>query len=485
VGASRSIPGGVGAAAIVIAALVACALLAAAAPAQAAAPSFSVTPDGLMSPDFKRRAHDYAVRCEPGATRLHVDGARGWRTRIGAGRFRHGDLVKRLDADSAASVDVTFRNRASKQRRSYHLRCLPADFPEYSFDREAPGGPKLFTMQLGWHFAAIFDRNGVPVWWYRASGEPDNFQILPDGTIAYDPVDEASFQTGDYEIRTLKGRLLRVVRGAGGAAADIHEIQLLPNGNYLIGAQVEYQADATAFGGTASSTVIGIEIQELTPQGDLVWHWDSRDHIGLAETGRWWDDPFLDDEPYDIVHWNSAEPVGKHRMLLSFRHLDAVYEIDRRTGDVIWKLGGTETPESLEVRNDPHAADPLGAQHDARMLPDGTVTIHDNRTGLDGPPRVVRYRIDAKDGTARLIQTITDPDVPFSFCCGSARRFESGDWLIGWGGDGRVGAYDADGNRLFNMKLAVGFSYRANPVPEGVVTMKDIRDAMNVIASRG
>ena len=36
-------------------------------------------------------------------------------------------------------------------------------------------------------------------------------------------------------------------------------------------------------------------------------------------------------------------------------------------------------------------------------------------------------------GTATLLQSITDPDVPASNCCGSARRLGNGDWLIDWG----------------------------------------------------
>ncbi len=454
------------------------------APALGSRPSFAVAPTDSMTPKYRFDRHDYGVRCGPEADRLNIDGVKGWRSRLGSDPYRGGDRTIRLRKHSTREIRVTFRNRASGKNSTYHVRCLPRTFPDYSFRRLAPGGPKLFAMQLGYRWAAIFDRNGAPVWWYRASGEPDNFQILPDGTIAFDPVDQADFQTGDYEIRTLRGRLLRVIRGANGAAADIHEIQLLPNGNYLIGAQVEYEADATAYGGSVDSTVIGIEIQEVTPGGDLVSSWSSQDHIGLEETGRWWNVPILDDEPYDASHWNSVEPVGKHRMLLSFRHLDAVYEVDRRSGDIVWKLGGTETPESLDVVDDPHGDYPLGGQHDARMLADGSITIHDNRTGLGDPPRAVRYQVDADAGTARLVQSVADPKVPSSFCCGSARRLDSGDWLVGWGGDGTVGGYDADGSPLFRLKLGLGFSYRANPVPDGVVSKRKLRSAMNALAGR-
>jgi arylsulfotransferase ASST len=464
---------------VALAAMAAMAVLAAS--AAAARPSFDVNSDGAMTPKFRFDRHDYAVRCSADANRLLIDGAPGWQARVGTGKFRGGDRTIRLRIRSASQLRIAFRNRKRGSRQAFHVRCLPRAFPDYSFHRNAPGGPKLFSMQLFSRWAVIFDRNGAPVWWYRASGEADNFQILADGTIAFDPVDQASLQTGDYEIRTLRGRLLRVVRGAGGATADIHEIQLLPNGNYLIGAQVEYQDDVTAYGGSPSSTVIGIEIQEITPDGDLVSSWDSRDHIGLEESGRWWDQSILDNEPYDVVHWNSAELIGKNRLLLSFRHLDAVYLVNRRSGKVIWKLGGTETPESLDVLNDPHGDYPLGGQHDARLLPDGSISIHDNRTGLGDPPRAVRYRVNTDAGTARLVQSIEDPEVPTSFCCGSARRLDSGDWLIGWGGDSMVGGYDSEGNRLFDLELATGFSYRTIPVPDGAVTLRQLRRAMDAM----
>ena len=132
---------------------------------------------------------------------------------------------------------------------------------------------------------------------------------------------------------------------------------------------------------------------------------------------------------------NAIEPVGDDAILISLRHTDAVYKIDKATGDVIWKLGGTWTPKSLTVTDDPQGAYPLGGQHDVRLQPDGTITIHDNDTNLPSPPqRVVRYEIDEATHTAKLVEQKTDPEAPGSFyCCGSARRSADGSWLISWG----------------------------------------------------
>src|SRR6185295_8007547 len=135
---------------------------------------------------------------------------------------------------------------------------------------------------------------------------------------------------------------------------------------------------------------------------------------------------------YDVPHWNSIEPHG-NAVIASFRQVDAVYKINKATGNIVWKLGGSTTPRSLTVLGDPRSY-PLGGQHDARLLPDGTLSIFDNRTYLtNGQPRVVQYSIDQVARTATLVGSITDPNIPLSYCCGSARQLPNQDWLINWG----------------------------------------------------
>jgi hypothetical protein len=137
---------------------------------------------------------------------------------------------------------------------------------------------------------------------------------------------------------------------------------------------------------------------------------------------------------------------------------------------VLWKLGGVHSDKSMTVLGDPQAAYPLGGQHDARILPDGTLTVHDNNTGLAPALRAVRYRIDERLRTARLIQAVSDPQIPFSGCCGSARRLDDGSWLTSWGGNPVVAGYSPGGARTFALVFGGVFSYRANPVPRSVST---------------
>jgi Arylsulfotransferase (ASST) len=448
-------------------------------------PSFSTSP--ALDPAFAWQVHDYAVRCNQSPVSIHVTLPAGWQGKVQGGPLRSTDFTSQRSLSAGRAVVVSFYPSSDPSSGSYfHVRCLPRDFPPYNFVRTGPGGPEFFMLQMNHNYATIFDQHGVPIWWFKSDGSPINAQVLPDGTVAWVPVKSTSGPlTGAFVIRTLEGQFVRTVNTVGAPTTDLHELQLLPGGNYLLAGQVtKSHVDTNAYGGSADASVLGFEVQEVTPHGRLVWKWDSLHHIGLGQTPtRWWNVVVGQPQPYDIQHWNSAEADGKY-VLLSFRNLDAVYEINRRTGDIAWKLGGTPTPKSLTVLNDPYGSYPLGGQHDARRLPDGTISIHDNLTDLNAPPRAVRYQIDPQAGTADLVQSITDPDAPESSCCGSARMLPSGDWLIGWGRNPFVGAYNSSGQRIFKLQVPGGTYYRASPVPPHELTAQRLRQAMNTMAPR-
>ena len=451
-------------------------------PASASArPNFTVRPAAALDAPFRWDVTDHALRCEERVVRIQVRGAPGWRTKVGGRPFRRGSFSVPMSGKPGRRTVVTFRR--GRRVRRFHLRCLPADYPDYEFRRVRPGGPAFLFIQMDRYYPTIFNRDGVPVWWFKASGVPDNFMLLPDGRVALDPVDDRSFQIGTYEVRSLSGRFIRNVGNHGGGTADIHELLKLPNGNWMMGRQViRGGVDTSAFGGSANSRVVDIEIQEVTPRGRVVWRWNSGDHIRLAETGRWWNEPILDFEPYDIVHWNSVDVKGRY-VILSFRHLDAVYKIDRRTGRIVWKLGGTRTPKRLDVVGDPLGNFPLGAQHDARFLSDGTISVYDNRSALPQPARVVRYRVNERAGRARLVQAFGERRTPISVCCGSARRVGRS-WVVGWGGNSLIGGYNLRGRRLWSLTIDK-FTYRANYATSKQLKLRRVRRAMDRVARRG
>jgi arylsulfotransferase ASST len=436
-----------------------------------------------FSPKFGPNIHDYVVGCSDTPVTVKAHTSPGWEAAIGTDPFLSGDFVGAVPLSAGRAFTITVRQVGHPERYRYYVRCLPSDFPTYTFTRYRPVSPKYFSVEnfAGFtkRYAIIFNNDGVPMWWIHAPAQIT--KVLPDGTVRWD-----NRLTNQYEIHRLDGSLVRTL-GAVGHPANPHDLQLLPNGDHLVGAYVKQShVDTSAYGGSSDADVVNAELQEVSPGGQLVWDWKSQDHISLAETGRFW--PWAVHNPlsdgYDIVHWNSIEPDGGS-VIASFRHLDAVYKIKKSSGQIVWKLGGTATPESLRVLNDARSPT-FGAQHDARLLPDGTLTVFDDRTHLaQRTPRAVRFRIDQGKGTATLVQSISDPKVRAADCCGSVRRLPNRDWLISWGKTNPVGGYTPDGKRTFLLSFDKRFSHRAEPVPTGVLSARDLREGMDAMCSSG
>jgi hypothetical protein len=457
--------------------------------ATAAASPVQVTGSAL-TPAFDEVISDYTVTCgntvdlsvDPGDAAVSVDGA----------SFQTAPF--RASVDLQPDRGFAWVIRRGDQSTTYRARCLPSDFPKFTAER--PGQP-----QAQWYLVApnarlgqssehsyvvMFDNEGVPVWWYRdTTMTPFTVSLLPNGHLAW----SAAFGGAFYEHALDQDGALRFYQTVG-VPMDFHDFRVMANGDILVfGFSQRSGVDVSQFvAGKTSATVIDALIQELDPSdGHVVWSWNSKDHIGLNETDpRWWGQL---SEPYDIIHMNSVEDDGDG-IIFSARHLDAIYRIDKATGNIDWKLGSndpqTKTSESLTVVGDPNGDHPLGGQHDARRLPDGTVTVYDNGTDVQRAPRAVRYRIDPAAKTATLVESVSDPqDVPSSLCCGSSRKLPTGDWVMSWGANPIVEEMTPSSQRAFALHFADKyFSYRAEPLMPGQLDGATLRAAMDTLHPR-
>ena len=455
----------------------------------------SVSLSSGLKPAFSPAVSDYTTDCTtvpaatfsstaPSTTTVRFDG-----TAQSAGTVN-------LTAGQA----VTWTVQTSAGITSYSARCTPADLPGYV--ATVNGTPQaafyIVAPSLGARagpWVIIFNAQGVPVWWKRVDnfpGNPLDAKLLAPGELSWS-YNTFSYSFGaHHEVVGLDGALIRSVT-APAPGADHHDLTSTAGGNDLVISYVPRAAaqDLSAWGGPVSATVLDARVDEIAPDDTVVWTWSSGDHIALAESARWltaggiatgggWKLPDGSlTGGYDIAHANSVEDDGDG-IILSARHLDAVYRIDKASGSIDWKLGGSATPESLAVSGDTHAS-PLDGQHDARRLADGTVTIHDNGTLAGRPPRATRWRIDATANTAQLLEQVTDTRAPVSGCCGSARKLAGGNWVASWGANGLVTELAPDGTPQFTLEFlpATVFSYRADPVDAGELSASALRDGMN------
>jgi VCBS repeat-containing protein len=452
-----------------------------------ATPAISVQPE--LTPSFSPGVSDYAVRCSGDPLSMAVDASPGTYVSVDGGTPRSGAFASSVNLSGGQGFQfVVARGTRSD---TYHVRCLPSDFPPYDATVDGTPQAQWYLVTPSSNYAVVFDAHGVPVWWRPAETPPFDFKLLSNGHLGFFSTLNGSAGRLFQEY-SLDGTLVRATDTVG-TSADFHDYAELPNGNrYMLSYRLRDHVDVSAYTGSAQdmdAAVVDAEIQELAPDGSLVWSWNSKDHIGLDETGRWWN-PAMGTivrqtsdgrNVWDIVHMNSIEPDGDG-LIVSTRHTDAVYRIDRATGDITWKLGGTHRPQSLEiVGDDANAATDFGGQHDPRRQPDGTLTLHDNGTGTGRAPRALRFRVDTTARTATLVESVTDPLATASGCCGSARKLPGGNWVMSWGLTNLVTELTPSGARPFKLTFAPGvLSYRAAPVPPGVLSASALRTGMDV-----
>jgi len=470
--------------------------------------SIATTPG--MFPAFDAEIIDYVVRCDGNPVHLVVDGPADHELSINGGPFQAGHQETDVALTPGAAVTVV----DLALLRDYVIRCLPYDYPQFSVSGHGQQAEYYLTLPFGIsglsltpQYATIFDRNGVPVWWSKdrlASNYATLFDNRDLAIVRNDgqPTEVASLLFGS-PVNTI------TVDGMpGGATFDGHDVLRLANGNYVVVYNIVTTMDVSgAFpnhSGDPSLTSAGVldhVLVEVEPDGTVVWSWKTSDHIAPSELAPQWEETLytgLHPNGYDIYHWNSVErtPTG---YMLSFRHNDAIYAITRDPGqpddgDVEWKLGGTTRPESLDIVGDPvfTGGSGFGGQHDARRLPDGTITLHDNGTNLSRAPRGVRYDLDldtpvGTGGTATLVEQVRDePGVPSSFCCGSARRLPGGNWLFGFGSSNAFEEIAPtgdiarpDGDVVFRVAFSGGpLEYRTEPIAPGFLNFWYLRIAM-------
>jgi Arylsulfotransferase (ASST) len=477
-----------------------------AAPRAGAAVDVAATPP--LRPAFDLKVSDYVARCPSGKPlRVFVHASDGDRVSVGGGDRRGGTFE--APVSRAPPHAFTIRVRSGGGSTTHHVRCLPADFPDWTFDADGDAEAQWYLLApTGTHaygYMAFFDTDGVPVWWwYHDSGwGPWDANLMRDGTVSYARFFNDHFgirgHQDAYEIRRLDGSLVRRVRTPG-SSTDTHDMQQLPNGDYVLITYVRREgANLSPRGAPNRAVVYDCDIEELTPGGRLVWRWRSKDHIPISWTtgdnrSGWWAENGGRDAngvrtSFDLVHVNSVEPDGGDGLIVSARHLDAVLRISRKTGRIDWKLGGTHVRgKSLRVLGAPkgfRGERLFHGQHDARLWKDGSLTVYDNGTDRR-PPVADRFVIDAKARTATLVEQVADPEITESSAIGSARKLAGGDWVVNWGDSPIVTEQTPAGSIVRRFSFAGDrWSYRTVPVEPGRLGARTLRRAMSSMVAAG
>lgn len=416
---------------------------------------------------------DYAVHCDAGTTAVDValDLVPGATARINGISVGEGSTRVAVPADGLFTVDLALAGTTHRQ----HFRCLPPDFPRLDVERTGATDAGWYLTTLGVSnadatpFLVILDHRGAPVWYKRAATQVLDLKRLSNGTLAFTPLLGAAFGVDPergYVVTNLLGSLIaeRTTDDPAALPVDHHDYVEVPGGGWaLVSYPLVRNRDLTGLGAGyfADDSIVDGTIQELSPTGTEVWRWDASAHFVPTDAAFPQRFGLYPGEPHggevDLWHINSIQRVSGGDYVVSARHLDAIFRVDRSSGDVEWTLGGLPTvPNQLTIVGDP--LDGPRRPHHATLTGD-VLTLFDNRAGTGQPARAVAYRIDASAMTATLLWQIAEPMGRSSFGLGSTQVTPDGSRLVSWGGlQPMIEEYATDGQRLLRITQPDGLT---------------------------
>ena len=240
---------------------------------------------------------------------------------------------------------------------------------------------------------------------------------------------------------------------------DLHEFRLTPQGTALVIVNREKPADLTPVGGPADGTVLENGLEEIdVATGAIVHEWWSLDHVPITDT-----DVPPDGSHLEYFHMNSVALDTDGNYLISARHTNTIYKVDRRTGAIIWRLGGRKSDFQIG------AGAAFAWQHDVEVESRNTFRIFDNEASRTSPgkeTRVVWVKIDPRTRVATMVRELRHPDAISVGVEGGSQHLPDGNTVVSWGSAARVSEFTADGTLVFDATLPPMHStYRAYRFP--------------------
>jgi len=252
---------------------------------------------------------------------------------------------------------------------------------------------------------------------------------------------------------------LAEVHAGNGYQADLHEFQITPAGTALLTVYNAVHCDLSALGAAPDNGVTDSLLQEVDIRTGLVmFEWTSLDHIPLTNSYTSLRRSSAT-APFDFFHLNSINLDADGTLLVSSRNTWAVYDIDPRTGRVLWTLGGKHS-SFAEVGGAATAF-----QHDARPAGPDSYSVFDNGASPQdhAQSRGVVLSVNALTHSVSVAAQYLHPgDRLLSDSQGDMQALANGDWFIGWGQEPDLSEFSATGSLLFDASLPSGYeSYRA------------------------
>ncbi len=360
------------------------------------------------------------------------------RGRVGAAPFAFHFVVAEQDPIPHTPPGKQSEGSASEVQ-SYHSRpdlkppgvVVTADSPEasrgyiFAAPYSGPGqdGPMIFdnTGQLVWSDPLPFGVEATNL-------KLDTYLGQPVLTWWQGYIPPQGFGEGEDVIANSSYQQTARIKAGNGYRADLHDFHLTSNDTALLTVFDPIRCDLPSTAGPPGGAVTDGVFQEIDLKTRLVRReWHSLDHVAISESHssslhsstEW---------PFDYFHINSVLLDADGSTLVSGRNTWAVYRLDTHTGQVLWDLGGKHSSFHMG----PGTA--FAYQHDARELPDGTLSIFDNGgvPKVHSQSRAIQLALNPQTKTATLVRQYMHSPPLSSASQANFQTLPNGSAFIGW-----------------------------------------------------
>jgi hypothetical protein len=340
---------------------------------------------------------------------------------------------------------------------------VPGVAPGYAFVApiRGPGPPGPMYGQFG---VLMLDGNGSPAWFRPAPAGQEDFNF---GVQTYDGSPVLTWWEGQLApvgvgsgvnlIYDDHYRQVAVVKAGNGLTSDLHDFIITPQNTALIMAYQPINKDLTPYGGAANATMFDSVLQEIDIKTGLVmWEWHHLGHMDPADAES---APQVN-QTWDPFHINSVQVLANGNIVISDRNTWGIYQINKATGHLIWRLGGKKSTFALG----PGAR--FTWQHDARFnATSNTVSLFDDEAApaTATQSRGLVLKLDPVARTAILAHEYTHPEPQLlTGSQGNMQVLPNGNMFVGWGAQPFLTEYTSDGQLLFDAHFVAPIeSYRA------------------------
>jgi Arylsulfotransferase (ASST) len=285
---------------------------------------------------------------------------------------------------------------------------------------------------------------------------------------------------------------IAIIQAHSGLMVDLHEFQVTAQGTALVSAyRTLDNQDLRKFGGPKNGWMLSGFAQEIDiATGELVFEWNSLDHVGLEESYlKITKGVGTKAKPWDYFHINTIAPYDDEHLLIGARNTWGVYLVRRKDGQIVWRLNGKKSDFTMGPGSE------FYWQHDTRPHGTSVLTVFDDgyngTTKNEKQSRALVLNVDLDERLVTLDRAYTNPTPVLAKAMGNAQLLPGGGMFVGWGTNPYFSEFAPDGKLVLEGKLTKGDpTYRsyigpwsATPAELPALAVRRRQGGVNVYAS--